>query len=123
LPERSLVIFVELRPVTIRYKKPFDDGSKPIQYGLIAEEVAQAYPDPVARSADGQIETVKYQLLDSMLLNEVQKQKPTIKGQKEQIHSQEREIRSQQQDIHSLETGTSWRPCSWNLSPSVLKIA
>lgn len=64
---------LRLRPVTFRYRKPFDDGSKPIQYGLIAEEVAEVYPDLVAKSADGQIETVKYQVLDTMLLNELQK--------------------------------------------------
>jgi hypothetical protein len=34
--------------------------------------------DLIARSADGQIETVKYQLLDSMLLNEVQRQQTEI---------------------------------------------
>jgi hypothetical protein len=64
---------MRLRPVTFRYQKPFADGTKPIQYGLIAEEVEEIYPDLVARSADGQIETVKYQVLDSMLLNEVQR--------------------------------------------------
>jgi hypothetical protein len=57
---------MRLRPVTFRYKKAFDDGSKPVQYGLVAEEVAEVYPDLVARSADGQIETVKYQALDSV---------------------------------------------------------
>ena len=30
---------LRLRPVTFRYRKPFADGSRPIQYGLIAEEV------------------------------------------------------------------------------------
>jgi hypothetical protein len=64
---------MRLRPVTFRYQKPFADGSKPVQYGLIAEEVAEVYPDLVAHSVDGQIETVKYQVLDSMLLNEVQR--------------------------------------------------
>jgi hypothetical protein len=44
------------------------------KYGLIAEDVNEVYPDLVAHSADGQIETVKYHVLDSMLLNEVQKQ-------------------------------------------------
>src|SRR5207237_10165334 len=34
---------LRLRPVTFRYRKAFDDGSKPIQYGLIAEEVAEVY--------------------------------------------------------------------------------
>ena len=64
---------MRLRPVTFRYQKPFADDSKPIQYGLIAEEVAEVYPDLVAHSADGQAETVKYQVLDSMLLNELQR--------------------------------------------------
>jgi len=69
---------MQLRPVTFRYKKPLADGSQPTQYGLIAEEVAEVYPDLVTHSADGQIETVKYQVLNSMLLNEVQRQQAEI---------------------------------------------
>ncbi len=73
---------LRLRPVTFRYKQPYQDGSKPIDYGLIAEEVAQVYPDLAVKGADGQIETVQYQKLTPMLLNELQKQA-------EQIHSLE----------------------------------
>lgn len=69
---------MHLRPVTFRYKQPFADGSKPIQYGLIAEEVDEVYPELVAHSADGRIETVKYQVLDTMLLNEFQHQQSEI---------------------------------------------
>ncbi len=76
---------MRLRPVTFRYKKPFADGSTPVQYGLIAEEVAEVYPDLVARSADGQIETVKYQVLDSMLLNELQRQQSEIGELQDQL--------------------------------------
>jgi hypothetical protein len=76
---------MRLRPVTFRYKKPFADGSKPIQYGLIAEEVAAVYPDLIARSADGKIETVKYQVLDSLLLNELQKEHRQVEQQAEMI--------------------------------------
>ena len=86
---------MRLRPVTFRYKTPFDDGSKPIQYGLIAEEVAAVYPDLVAHSADGQIETVKYQVLDAMLLNEVQQQQADIRA----LHAQIRVVVQQNQDI------------------------
>jgi len=64
---------LRLRPVTYRYKQPYPDGSKPLDYGLIAEEVAEVYPDLVARTSDGQIQTVMYQKLTPMLLNEVQK--------------------------------------------------
>jgi hypothetical protein len=83
---------MRLRPVAFRYKKPFEDGSKPIQYGLIAEEVEEVYPDLVARSADGQIETVKYQVLPSMLLNEVQRQQAESMAQKEQIRRLEERL-------------------------------
>jgi len=62
---------MRLRPVIFRHKKAFDDGSKPVQYGLIAEEVAEVYPDLVTRNADRQVETVKCRLLDPMLLNEL----------------------------------------------------
>jgi len=98
---------MNLRPVTFRYKKPFDDGSKPVQYGLVAEEVAEVYPDLVARSADGQIETVKYQLLDSMLVNELQKQSVTIASQKEQIQAQEQHINSLEERLARVEAALS----------------
>ncbi len=76
---------LRLRPVTFRYKRPYADGSKPIDYGLIAEEVAEVYPDLVVRNADGQIETVQYQKLTPMLLNELQKQNATIAALEERL--------------------------------------
>jgi hypothetical protein len=93
---------LRLRPVTFRYQKPFADGSQPIQYGLIAEEVAEVYPDLVAHSADGQIETVKYQVLDAMLLNEMQRQQRTIQQQQNAIGAQQKEIEAQQNEIERL---------------------
>jgi len=56
-----------------------------VQYGLIADEAAEVYPDLVASSADGQIETVKYQVLNSMLLNELQKKKEQIRSLEERL--------------------------------------
>ena len=64
---------MRLRPVTYRYQQPYADGSKPIDYGLIAEEVEEVYPDLVARSKDGEVQTVQYQKLTPMMLNELQK--------------------------------------------------
>src|SRR5262249_53386875 len=90
---------MRLRPVTFRYQKPIADGSKPIQYGLIAEEVEKVYPDLVGRSADGQVQTVKYQVLDSMLLNEVQRQQTEIGTQREQIGTQREQIGTQREQI------------------------
>ncbi|HEY6340190.1 MAG TPA: tail fiber domain-containing protein [Bryobacteraceae bacterium] len=84
---------LRLRPVTFRYRKPFNDGSRPIQFGLIAEEVAGVFPDLVARSADGQIETVKYQMLDALLLNELQRQEEEIRALKERLDELETGIK------------------------------
>ena len=68
----SRAIF-NLRPVQFTYKQAFADGSTPIQYGLIAEEVSSVLPELVAHSKDGQIETVKYHVLPTLLLAEVQR--------------------------------------------------
>src|SRR5207249_2220069 len=45
---------LRLRPVTFRYKEAFADGTRAAQYGLIAEEVAEVYPDLVAYSGTGE---------------------------------------------------------------------
>jgi len=60
---------LKLRPVTFVYK---DDASAAPRYGLIAEEVATVYPELVTRTATGEVQTVKYQDLIPMLLNELQ---------------------------------------------------
>jgi hypothetical protein len=60
-----------LRPVRFRYQAHGPDS--PVQYGLIAEEVAEVAPELVARDKDGRIETVYYDKVNAMLLNEVQK--------------------------------------------------
>jgi len=66
---------LKLRPVKFRYKKADASGEKPIQYGLIAEEVAEFYPELVVRdAATGRIDGVRYDELAPMLLNEMQQQ-------------------------------------------------
>lgn len=62
-----------LRPVSFRYTKPFVDGGKPVQYGLIAEEVADVLPELVAYDADGEPETVMYHVLPTLLVAEIQR--------------------------------------------------
>lgn len=98
---------MRLRPVTYRYKEAYADGSMPIQYGLIAEEVAEVYPELVAHDQDGQIETVQYYKLDAMLLNEVQKQRRTMDEQQRTIEQQQRLIESLASRLSALETQVS----------------
>lgn len=63
----------DLRPVQFRYTTPLADGTTPLQYGLIAEEVAQVLPELVVFDAEGQPLTVKYHVLPTLLLEEAQR--------------------------------------------------
>jgi len=81
-----------LRPVTYRYKQPEPDGSQPIEYGLIAEEVAKVYPDMVVRDAHGQIQTVEYQKLTPMMLNELQKEHRLLDAEQAKIEQLEKQL-------------------------------
>ena len=58
-----------LRPVTFRLKS---DPKGALQYGLIAEEVAQVYPDLVVRNESGRIDSVRYDELAPLLLRHMQ---------------------------------------------------
>jgi hypothetical protein len=94
-----------LRPVTFRYQRPLDDGSKPVQFGLVAEEVAEAFPELVAYDEDGQPETVSYHLLATLLLNELQKEHRVNQAQSERIallEGQAAEVAALKEQIASM---------------------
>jgi hypothetical protein len=80
---------MELWPVSFCYKA---DPTATRQYGLIAEEVAEVYPELVVRDADGKPETVAYQALPAMLLNEVQKQSRWLAQKEVEIATLKREV-------------------------------
>jgi hypothetical protein len=94
---------LQLRPVNFFYKPEYDDGSHLLQYGLIAEEVAKVYPEMVAYGSDGQVLTVKYQLLAPMLLNELEKQAAQNRQQAEQNRQQNEKIRSLEDRLAAIE--------------------
>ena len=76
---------LQLHPVTFRYKDAYANGEQPMDFGLIAEEVAEVFPELVVFNDQNQPETVKYRLLSSLLLNEVQKQHSEIKNLSGQV--------------------------------------
>jgi hypothetical protein len=76
---------MKLRPVTFRYKAPYDDGSRLRQYGLIAEEVAKVLPDLVQFDKQGKPFTVRYNAVNAMLLEGYQKQQEKIAEQEARI--------------------------------------
>jgi Chaperone of endosialidase len=72
---------LKLRPVTFRYVSGHGDSGQTLQYGLIAEEVAEIYPELVVLDKDGQPSGVRYHVLPAMLLNELQRQQRVIEAQ------------------------------------------
>jgi len=79
----------QLRPVSFHLKTE-PDGA--LQYGLIAEEVDEVYPELVIRDNDGRVQGVRYDELAPMLLNEVQKEQGTIAAQAQHAAAQDAEI-------------------------------
>ena len=73
-----------LRPVTFRYKKKIDPTQIPA-FGLIAEEVEKVNPDLVAHNPEGQPESVRYQYINAMLLNEFLKEHKAFAEQQDKM--------------------------------------
>lgn len=78
----------QLRSVTFRYKT---DPKSVRQYGLIAEQVQEIFPELVIRDDAGKIMGVHYEELAPMLLNEIQRHQVTIKMQAAEIRDIKRE--------------------------------
>jgi len=96
-----------LKPVTFRYNKEYDT-TQTLAYGLIAEDVAQVYPDLVGRNREGQPESVRYEQINAMLLNEflkehhkAQQQEATITQLKSTVTKEEAAIAQQRNDFEA----------------------
>jgi hypothetical protein len=93
-----------LRPVQFRYTQPDASGERPVQYGLIAEEVAEILPELVVLDEGGQPETVAYHMLPALLLNELQKQREVNLAQSERLAKQEQLLVAQASSFAELNT-------------------
>ncbi len=94
---------MKLRPVTFHYKAGVDDGTHLLQYGLIAEEVAKVYPELVQYNDKGQAVTVRYHLINAMLLNELQKQHEREAELQAQVAEQKAKLEQQEARLKRLE--------------------
>ncbi len=81
----------QLRPVSFRYKKNIDRKGIP-QFGLVAEEVEKVAPELVAYDQNHHPYSVRYQAVNSMLLNEFLKEHATAVGQDEVLQNQEHKL-------------------------------
>jgi len=92
IDEASEVIY-GLKPVSFRYK-PEIEPTRPLSFGLIAEEVEKISPDLVTRGGDGTVNTVRYDAVNAMLLNEFLKEHDTIQELKFTVAEQRKEIQA-----------------------------
>jgi hypothetical protein len=95
---------LKLRPVTFRYRNANAERQRPIQYGLIAEEVAQVMPELVLFDRQGRPESVAYHVLPTLLLNELQREHALNQEFGRQLAAQQRRIEAQDAQLATLKT-------------------
>ncbi len=89
--EQVSKVIYSLKPVSFRYK-PEIESTRPLGFGLIAEEVEKISPHLVTRSADGQLISVRYDAVNAMLLNEFLKEHRKNEEQEARIARQQKQI-------------------------------
>ena len=103
--DKASEAILALKPVTFRYKEELDPDGMP-QFGLIAEEVEKVNPDLVVRDEDGKVNTVRYEAVSAMLLNEFLKEHQKLTEFEATVSQQQKEFRStierQQKQIEAL---------------------
>ena len=90
---------LQLRPVTFTYR---NDPDRATHYGLIAEEVATVFPELVGRTPTGEPQTVRYQELIPMLLNELQRQQQELHLERSARQGQEQVLQHLQKELSDL---------------------
>src|SRR3984893_12039620 len=79
-----------------------DDPDRIPQFGRVAEQVEKVNPDLVVRDADGKINTVRYEAVNAMLLNEFLKEHRKAEAQGRKVEEQGATIAQQQRAIAAL---------------------
>ena len=102
MAEASEAIF-SLRPVSFRYKKEID-AARCLSFGLIAEDVSKIDPNLVTPDRNGNPETVRYEAINAMLLNEFLKEHRKVQELCASDTEHKKEIAEQRKEIHALTT-------------------
>ena len=92
-----------LKPVTFRYKKRLDPAGKQ-QFGLVAEDVEKISPDLVVRDENGVVNTVRYDQVNAMLLNEFLKEHKAFIDEQRKVQEQEAAIAQLRQEMETVVT-------------------
>jgi len=89
--DKASEALLALKPVTFRLKGELDPSHRP-QWGLIAEEVEKVNPDLVDRNNKGEVESVRYDMVNAMLLNEFLKEHRKVKKLESTVVQQQKKI-------------------------------
>jgi len=89
--DKASEAILALQPVTFRYKRELDPDGIP-QFGLVAEQVEKVNPNLVVRDQDGKINTVRYDAVNAMLLNEFLKEHRNVAEQQAKVAEQQSTI-------------------------------
>jgi len=92
---------LRLKPVSFHYKKEIELNSA-IMFGLIAEDVEKVDPDLITRNEKGEAETVRYEAVNAMLLNEFLNHHRAVEEQDRRINKRNRTIAQQEAAIRGL---------------------
>jgi hypothetical protein len=99
--EQTSEVIYGLKPVSFRYK-PEIEPTRPVGFGLIAEDVEKISPDLVTRGGDGKVNSVRHDAVNAMLLNEFLKEHRTIEQLRSDAARQEATISELRKDIGVL---------------------
>jgi hypothetical protein len=100
MAEASDVIF-SLHPVSFRYKKEIDPA-RCLSFGLIAEDVAQVDPNLVTPDENGKPETVRYETVNAMLLNEFLKEHEKVQELEAALDAVNVRLKKQEADLRKV---------------------
>ena len=102
MAEASEAIF-SLRPVSFRYKKNIDPV-RCLSFGLVAEEVAQIDANLVTPDRNGDPETVRYEAVNAMLLNEFLKEHRKVQKLEAALEAVNARLKEQAAKIRKVST-------------------
>jgi trimeric autotransporter adhesin len=102
--DKSSEVLLALRPVTFRYKKEIDPAGRS-QSGLVAEDVEKVNPDLVIRDKEGKPYSVRYDQVNSMLLNEFLKEHKAFVEEQHNLEKLQAIVARQQKQIEALTAG------------------
>ena len=92
-----------LKPVSFRLKKEYDEA-QPLAFGLIAEEVEKVDPALVYRNGKGQVESVRYEMVNAMLLNEFLKEHRKVEKLETIVVEQQKQIKALTAGLEKVST-------------------